>query len=292
MIRIVTLSEGDGANGTDSTTRLQELTDQLSLAEIDVVCCQGMQRTLDGSKDPARKIAESLQMTYSFSAADCGKKVGPKEKETSIKGLSILAGAHVWMLNSGSFLLPSDHPCKKQVAQFAVIRQNGNSVLVLNTELAPSVSVQLQQLRVIFSHQLLQEQYGAVVLCSNGTTAVSPREVQLATALSAYKLADETTVSNPDEHKTAPIISSCPPGKPQHLAEGVILTLLSRKPDTTSAAIHCSAIVFRPTSVLTTEIEFKRIPPGGRSKLFFPLSFSEQRLEFKESFRGLAITTP
>src|ERR1700694_5328157 len=89
MIRIITLN--DDKKGTGDPAYLRELTNQLRLAEIDILCCQGMQRTLDGKQDPAREIAESLQMTSIFSATDCRMSSRGRGKETTISGLSILA---------------------------------------------------------------------------------------------------------------------------------------------------------------------------------------------------------
>jgi endonuclease/exonuclease/phosphatase family metal-dependent hydrolase len=235
MIRIVTLNNTN--LGTNSTARLLELTDKLRLAEIDVLCCQGMQRSLDGRQDSARKIAELLQMTYCFSATGNTVRTQSGGKETTIRGLSILAGDYAWMLNSGSFSLPGEDPAKKQVAQFAVIRQNGNSVLVINVELSPAASVQLQQLRAVFSHQRLQERYGAVVLCGNRNLALSSRDLQTVTALSAYKLAGETTANPAGEDSAAPTPcgSQDRAGQP---VDGMILTLIARDWAPAAIKIH------------------------------------------------------
>ncbi|MDD2469168.1 MAG: hypothetical protein PHI97_34830, partial [Desulfobulbus sp.] len=157
----------DNKNKLGSTARLRKLTDQLRLAEIDILCYQGVQRTRDGKQDSAREIAESLHMTYSFSATKYRVNTEVKDKAMTINGLSILAGSYVWMLSSGSFCLPGECPHRKQVAQFAVIRQGGNSVLVINTEFSSTVSVQLKQLQAVFSHHRLQERFDAVILVND-----------------------------------------------------------------------------------------------------------------------------
>ena len=285
MLRIATLH--DSYQKLGSASALRELTKQLRLAEIDVLCCQGMRRTLDGKQDPAMKIAESLQMTYSFSATHSDVNASKGKKELTINGLSILAGAHVWMLNSGSFSLPGDHD-KKQVAQFAVVRQNGNSVVVINAELSSIASVQLQQLEAVFTHHLFQEHHGAVVLCSNGHTTLSPRDLQSVTALSTYKFINETTAMAFGGGKHFPAIASSQSGKTAQLTDGMIFTLTSRKLAPNTVRIKEISAELQAASLLTTEFEFKRSPPEKRNDFFFPLSFSEQRLEFRDSYRGTA----
>jgi endonuclease/exonuclease/phosphatase family metal-dependent hydrolase len=274
MIRIVTLN--DTNLGTNSAARLHDLTDQLRLAEIDVLCCQGMQRSLDGSQDSARKIAELLQMTYCFSATGSTVRAQNGGKETTIRGLSILAGDYAWMLNSGSFSLPGEDPSKKQVAQFAIIRQNGNSVLVINVEFSPLASVQLQQLRAVFSHQRLQERYGAVVLCGNRNLAVSSRELHTVAALSAYKLANETTASTAGEDDAADPTPGCNQGRAGQPIDGVILTLIARDWAPAAIKIHGASAAHLLTSALASDFEIKQSPAKNPNKFFFPLSYSEQ----------------
>jgi len=274
MIRIVTLN--DTNLGTNSMARLHELTDKLRLAEIDVLCCQGMQRSLDGRQDSARKIAELLQMTYCFSATGSTVRTQNGGKETTIRGLSILAGDYAWMLNSGSFSLPGEDPAKKQVAQFAVIRQNGNSVLVINVELSPVASAQLQQFRAVFSHQRLQERYGAVVLCGNRKLAVSSRDLQTVTALSAYKLASETTANTSGGDDSAVPTSCSSQDRAGQPVDGVILTLIARDWAPTAIKIHGASAAHLLTSALASDFEIKQSPAKNPNKFFFPLSYSEQ----------------
>lgn len=288
MIRIVTLS--DSKNEVGSTALPPELAEQLSSVEMDILCCQGMQRTVDGKKDSARKMAELLRMTYSFSATGCIVNNTGGEKEKTINGLSILAGAHVWMLNSGSFALPGEDPDKNQIAQFAVIRQNGNSVLVINTELSPIASVQLHQLEAVFSHQLLLEQYGAVVLCSSGKIAVSQQDLQFVSAQSAYKPTHETTAVDSGESKPSSTLASWKQSGASLPADGAILILTLRKQAPAIVQIHDTSASLKPTSILGAELEFKRVPSEKRNKFYFPLSFSEQRFELKEGGREPAVS--
>ncbi len=281
MIRIVTLN--DDKKGMNTTTRLHELTEPLRLAEIDVLCFQGMRRTLDGKEDAARKVAESLQMTYSFSATRQSVDSGKREKERTISGLSILTGASVWMLNSGSFSLPDEDPDKKQVAQFAVIRQNWNSVLVVNVEFSPVASVQLQQLRALFSHQLFQKTYSAVVLCGNRKLSIPPRKLQSVIALSAYKIAHETQAVEAAGNESTSTTCSSEQSNAKPSIDGVIFTLIARKLVPAAVQNHGTPAALLLDSVLATELEFKPLPAERTNKLLFPLSFSEQPLGPRKS---------
>jgi endonuclease/exonuclease/phosphatase family metal-dependent hydrolase len=280
MIRIVTLN--DDKKGRNST-RLHELTEPLRLAEIDVLCFQGMRRTLDGKEDVARKVAESLQMTYSFSATRHSVGSCEREKERTISGLSILTGASVWMLNSGSFSLPDEDPDRKQVAQFAVIRQNWNSILIVNVEFSPIASVQLQQLRALFSHQLFQKSYSAIVLCGNRKLSINPRKLQSVIALSAYKIAHETQAIEAAGDVSAITSESGEQSNPKSSIDGVIFTLIARKLVPAAVKNHGTPAALLLDSVLATELEFKQIPAEKTNKLLFPLSFSEQPLGPRKS---------
>jgi hypothetical protein len=268
MLHIVTLN--DGKNEVWNTGHLRELTNQLRLAEIDILCCQGMQRTLDGRQDPAREIAESLQMTSIFSATGGGVSTRGEGMATTISGLSILAGAYVWMLNSGSFPLPGEESAQKQVAQFAVIRQNEDWVLVINAEFSQVASIQLQQLRTVFTHQRLQERYGAVVLCSNRNLTISKRDLQSVVALSAYKLANEIEGNSPVTLPSRKQNSS------EQSINKAILTLIARNQPPATIKIHVASAALLLESILSPEGTDQRASAENTNKFDYPLSYSEQ----------------
>jgi endonuclease/exonuclease/phosphatase family metal-dependent hydrolase len=288
MIRIVTLN--DDKNRLGSTARVRKLTDQLRLAEIDILCCQGVKQTRDGKQDPAREIAESLHMTYSFSATKFNVNTNENRKEMTIEGLSILAGEYVWMLNSGSFCLPGECPDKKQVAQFAVIRQNGNSVLVVNTEFSLISSVQLKQLRAVFSHNRLQERFDAVVICSNRNIAVSKNELKSATTLSAYKLTCETLEIAQGKDKLSNIgLSYYTNG---HSNCGMIFTLIPKNQAPATVKIYGASANSLLDLALNTEIEFKQALAMKKNLFMFPLSYTEQWSGSENRKQNLAMSTP
>jgi endonuclease/exonuclease/phosphatase family metal-dependent hydrolase len=255
-----------------NTARLQQLTQQLRLAEIDILCCQGMERTFDGSRDPAREIAESLRMAYSFSATDCRVDTSLSGKETIMSGLWILAGAHTWMLNGGSFILSGKDPLRNQVVQFAVIRKHCNSVLVINTDFSPFAAIQRQQMQALFSHALLKDQYDAVVLCGNRKIAVSKRDIQAATALSSYKLANAAkTETSPGEDSAVTVPRNKPISAGPSI-DKVIFTLIARNSARATVKMQGASTVSLLDSVLISEFEFKQVDVEAKHK-FFPRSF-------------------
>ncbi len=288
MIRIITLQ--DHKKELASTDRLRELTDQLRLAEVDVLCFQGIQRTFDGKQDPASKISESLQMTCSFSAYNSNVSTNERE-QYPISGLSILAGTDVWMLNSGSFYIPSENPQKKQVAQFAVIRQNCDSILVINMEYSPEKSVQLQQLRAVFSHPFLKESFDAVILCSNGNLALSRQDFETATHLSGYKLAFNSQAIGCCENNFAIQASSCGQQDIGHSKEGAIFTLIPKSRVPASVEIHCASATRLLDSALTSEIKFHQIRTGKKNLFSIPLSYSEKWPGSKNPYRAYPAST-
>lgn len=71
-------------------------------------------------------MAKGLGMSYSFSTARRKKRLFQGERIECTSGMAILTGADTWMLYSGSFFLPETIKDRGRVAQFAVIRKNGN----------------------------------------------------------------------------------------------------------------------------------------------------------------------
>lgn len=280
-----------GKNATGSPTRLHELTEQLRQAEIDVLCCQGIQRTFDGRHDQAREVAESMPMTYFFSATDFSMNTGGGAKEMIVSGLSILAGANVWMPSSGSFSLAVKDSDKKMVVQFAVIRKNHNSVLVINTEFSTVPAVQLQQLRSVFSHQRLQEHYGAVVLCSKNNIAVSTKDLRSAVALSSYKLANCPSEMDCTREMAfggddfAIRVLSCELKSDSQPAAGAIYTLVSRNLPPAAVRFNGASASFLLNAARTSRADFKR-GPAGKKKLSLQPSYSEPWIDPMDSVPG------
>lgn len=262
MIRIATL-QTDPAR---MDRRLfHEVIDQLYQVRIDIVCCQGVERTLEGRQDPVRRLADALQMTYSFSATRCSGGMDEDKEAMKFRGLSILTGTALWLLNSGSFHLFAKEPERKMTAQFAVIRQDCHALLVINGDFSDNPAIHLQQLQALFSHHLLQKLYSAVVLCGNRCIDFSEEELREAVSLSRYELID----SRNNAH-FSPVWDNCPQ------ADGLLLTLQDKKTDPLAISTFGTPLALRRQMVLATEFEFNQITIGSNSRIFVPLSFSEQ----------------
>jgi hypothetical protein len=133
---------------------------------LDILCCQSMPHAVDSrDRQPSVVLAETLGLTCSCFAA-CRDQGGlPVRGSRSVRGLATLTGSGVWVLNSGSFTVGSAGT--PEVVQFALVRKNGVSVLVLNLHFVDGQEARQQQLTDLFAHPLLKEPYGAVVLCAD-----------------------------------------------------------------------------------------------------------------------------
>ncbi|WP_319585656.1 hypothetical protein [uncultured Desulfobulbus sp.] len=258
MIRVATLNNSN-EQGTSSAHR-QERIEQLRLAEIDILCCQNIRRAMDNGADEAQIISKSLSMSCSCYAASHSRQNEKNQKAYDAGGLAILTGAGIWTLNSGSFQRAGESEGVKEIVQFALVRQKGASILVLNLQLCGSKQSQLLQLRALFSHPMLKERYGAVILCSDRYTKLSAKELQAITNRSSY-------VSH-----SSPPSASCPSG------EGLLWILAASKQPVASVTIGN-----RQTN-LSLEFEMNRISPDKTHKpCYLPMSFQEQWTGYKLS---------
>jgi len=274
MIRNVTLN--DDRYRLRSPTRLLKLIDKFRLAEIDVLFYHVSKRTHNGNQDFTSYIDESLYMIGIFSYTKHSVETDEKDNFTTIDWLSILSGSNVWMLSSGRFCLPGECPHKNQVAQFAVIRQKGNSALVINTKFPSIASVQLKQLRSVFSHHRLQEKFDAGVLCSNRTIVTSKDEFQSAIITSAYKLANETSETVPRKNKSSQIDISSKNHSTSHSNCGMMFTLIPKNIAPATVKIHGASAKPLLESALNTEVEFNPDLAVKKNLFMFPLSYAEQ----------------
>lgn len=98
MIRVVTL-DSRNEHGL-ATTGLHNHATQLQDAEIDILCCQGLWHSKDGSADETRILADALRMPYSCFIANQHRQSRMGAKADGVSGLAIMAGVGMWMLNS------------------------------------------------------------------------------------------------------------------------------------------------------------------------------------------------
>lgn len=252
MIRAVTLNNNDKQGCP--TPDLQERVAQLGLAEIDILCCQGVWHTTDDRDDETRRMAKSLQMNYScFAAASHPWNNTTERRANKVRGLAILTGAGMWMLNSGHLQGVGESDRTQGFVQFALVRKNDTSILVLNTQFCASRQLQRLQLSALFSHPLLKERYGAVILCADRRTQTSVKELQAIADRSDYAL-----YQNP-----APPTSS--------FEEGQLWILVGRKQPIASVTI-CNW-----QTSLSLEFELDRISWDKKQRAScLPLSLEEK----------------
>jgi len=183
------------------------------------------------------------------------------------------------MLNSGSFPIPGDQEDEDWVAQFALIRKNGVSVLILNFQIAASAQTQQLQLLALLSHPLLKERYGAVVLSTDRPIALSTKKLRAVTTRSNYGLQRGLSIAPPS------------PG------QGT-LCLLTAREATANVIVHDSGslrTVGKSDSHkigapgLALEFEVQRIASDQKTRIYLPLSFREQWLGGREYHRALAV---
>ncbi len=167
MIRIATVNIG--GCGEDQRQRLAGLVDDLKAEEIDILCCQEMFFSDDGHHNAAIFLAGKLGMTCSYSATRQNEITCGERTTDTATGVAILTGSDAWMLASGSFPRPGGEG-GQGAAQFAVVRKNGNAVLVINLHLALSRLEErwlVRLLRTMSSHPVLQQPYAAVLFCGD-----------------------------------------------------------------------------------------------------------------------------
>ena len=257
MIRAVTLNN-TYEQGL-STPDLRERIAQLGLTEIDILCCQGVCHTMDNREDETRRMAKSLRMNCSCFATSQPWQRKTERSVNRARGLAILTGPKIWMLNSGRLQSAGESSRSKGYIQFALVRKNDTSILILNVQFCASKQSQQLQLDALFSHPMLKERYGAVVLCGDRQTRVPAHELQAIVDRSDYALYQS------------------PASSTSHFEEGLLWILVSRKQSVASVAIH------HWRTSLSLEFELNRIKRDTKQKTYYlPLSMDEQWGGYKE----------
>lgn len=191
MLKIATINtrkcEGDYRQ------RLNVLAHKLKDERFDILCCQESFRTLDGEHDTAKALARRLGMSYSFSAAGRKKRMFHGKKVESLAGMAILTGSQICMIKSGSFPLPEKSKANGCAAQFAIIRKNGDAILVVNlflSHLQHKKDMRREQLQTIFSHPIMEKEFAAIVFCGDFNVKPESEEYRFFKQQSEFKIKD------------------------------------------------------------------------------------------------------
>ncbi len=159
MLRTATINI-DTFSGDDGNCQ-EHLAGKLRKEQLDILCCQQVPYTQDRRSNTSALLAEKLGMACSFTI------VGDR---ASRRGAAILSGQKTCMLYSGSLQLPGSPPDKEQTTQFAVIRKEGDAVLVLNLHQSSrkkGKNQRREQLQMILSHPIMEKHFAAILLCGN-----------------------------------------------------------------------------------------------------------------------------
>jgi hypothetical protein len=263
MIKAMTLNAP--IRNEKSSDRLHTSFQSMHQGEIDLLCCQSIHHSMDGQGSISSLLSETLGLTYScFAAARPQSAPWPNAKNT-VRGLAIFTGNGVWVLNSGSFAVGDAD--EEEIVQFALIRKNGASVLVLNLHLGVSQQVQARQLHDLFVHPLLKDRYGAVLLCTDRPAALPLKEWKAITARSNYSLYHDP-LSSAGSRELLCLLTA---------RTEAIAAVTVRPPEPSPADERLAAC---PGNIL--EFEIQRMTSEKPVRLTFPLSFREQWLGYKE----------
>ena len=163
MIRIATIHHNCSS---DHGRRLAQMARDTREHSPDILCFQNTASTPHVDHyDVIKTFASSVTMSYAFTQVAADSHSGETTNNGPV-GLSILTGAGNWMLNSGS-LSVADNDNNIRLAQFGVIRKDGDSVLVINAHFRGSLAARKTQLLYLLRLPLLRQQFGAIALCAN-----------------------------------------------------------------------------------------------------------------------------
>ena len=144
------------------------LADNLKIENFDILCCHDTTSyNRESMFNESSFLADKLGMTYSFTVVNPQADNEREKQVPSLAALTIMAGASTWMLSSGSFSLATGEK-NAPSAQYAIIRKNGNAVLVINILFAGERGqLRRSQLCRLLDHPVLNNPYAAVLLCGN-----------------------------------------------------------------------------------------------------------------------------
>ncbi|MDD2464283.1 MAG: hypothetical protein PHI97_09815 [Desulfobulbus sp.] len=224
---------------------------------IDLLCCQSIAHTSrlrnNQQYEETERLAKQLHLTCSCFAAD--RQTKRKSGSLPLHGQAIFTGPGVWVLNSGSFVIGEGN-CE-EVVLFALVRKNGSSVLVFNFHLADSSDQQERQLTELFQHNLLKGAHGAVAICTDRNSLLSPKKWLKISAISCY---------TPFQFESG---------------ENGLLSLFNA-PNSSIVNLPLEPAQLRQPG-LSLAIEIKRTIKSRHSRHSFPLSFREQWLGYRDN---------
>jgi hypothetical protein len=245
----------------------------------DILCCQSVLRTVDGNVDTNSLLPISANMTCGCFAVGRQHANRQTENEKGVSGLAMFIATGVWMLNSGSFVISGNREEEDWTVQFALIRKGTVAVLVLNLQFPAVLRGLKTQMRTLFSHPLLKERYGAVVVCGDRQPPLSNKARLTIAGSSNYLFHAHQSPSAP-AHRKGMLWLLAP--REQNIA--VTMPHLPR---------HNESLPIKDLGQLnglTLTFEVTRATAGNKTRIYLPLSFREQWLGNRDSGRLSAAT--
>ncbi|WP_161629952.1 hypothetical protein [Desulfogranum mediterraneum] len=264
MITIATLQ----TSAEDQQHDLPTLTASLKKEEIDILCCRESMVAEDAGPSVLPELAASLEMSYTLTQVRSPLASSVRGGKTTKSNLAILTRNSSWMLNSGS--LPLLSCSRSRRLQFGVIRNNGNSILVLNALFGGQGKSALNPLEEMIRLPLLKEQFGAMVLFSDLESAGGAQGMRAAFAQSHLKMEQG---DGRGEGCLPTVLTS----RDQPLAA---VTLEAARSLDSSAPAERQGQPDQLGGII--ELQFKRLAKGKRKKRILPLSFRERWLGSRE----------
>ncbi|WP_153306558.1 hypothetical protein [Desulfogranum japonicum] len=272
MIRIATIHHNCC---TESGQNLADMARDTSQHSPDILCFQNTASSPNVDHyDVIRKFSTSVAMNYAFTQISVEPSDTTSADSVPI-GLCILTGGGTWMLNSGS-LSVTENEKKIRLAQFGVIRKDGDSVLVINGHFHGSLPNQKNQLLYLLRLPLLRQQFGAIALCTNLDTDLCSELIRgSANILKLHR----HTIQKPCSQHNVP----------------VILTSKEHSPTTVEVATEESLFNHRGmyhyhTASAGTMTAFSMQRITQKRRRYTPLSFRERWLGSRDGDRLFALT--
>ncbi len=162
----------------------EQVIDIVRSQQMDIICWHGIACGRDSSQSTVESLAEALAMTCSFSATKKPRQTDAKNQKTSPAGLAILTGPSTWMMYSGNVPLTEASGQQDGMAQFAIIRKNGDALLIINLNLDLDLDLTLTgqkaqqgQLETLFSHPIMAKQFAAIIISTASGAAPQRKKV-------------------------------------------------------------------------------------------------------------------
>lgn len=138
------------------------LLQRLQASGSDIVICQEASISTDREKHYASWLAQHMEMELVFSKTSRGHTNYDGVIKESHVGLAVLSKYRV--LNAFDYELRGGGDEGIQIAQFVILKVQGQQVLIINANLSKHPSIRFKQLRNLLQHPVVREPFYMVIL--------------------------------------------------------------------------------------------------------------------------------